>query len=236
MLCVRQLSGRELVTATEVEVAALADEHGNAMKGIEQILSPLVGQPRFRLKLLCEGTVLNQDATLKLPIELQVTLCHYVDADAGDVQRLIKASRANDSAAVEALLRRPQDTNLVDSRGGTALNAAARGGALESAKLLVTARADLDKPDERRGTTAVLAAARNGHLDVVRWLIEMSANKDKAMNRGATPVFIASHNGHFDVVSLLIEMRADKDKAMNDGSTRLRRSLFWSPRRRAVVD
>ena len=75
MLRVRNLAGRELATVSEEEVAGLADAHGSVVKGIEQLLSPLVGQPCFRLKLLSGDTVLNQDASLKPPLELQVTVC-----------------------------------------------------------------------------------------------------------------------------------------------------------------
>ena len=201
MLCVRNLTGRQLVTSTEAEVAALADAHGSVLKGIEQLLSPVVGQPCFRLKLLCEDAVMNEDAALRLPLELQVAVCDYVEFDAGDVDRLSDASQANDAAAVEALLRHPQNPDLVDSRGRTALVAAASSGALESLKLLVSAWADLNEPCTRTGATTVFAAAVNGHLD------------------GATPVFIASKSGHLDLVRLLIETGADKDKANNYGAT-----------------
>ena len=63
------------MTSTEAEVAALADAHGSVIKGIEQLLSPLVGKPCFRLKLLCGDAVMNEDAALKLPLELQVAVC-----------------------------------------------------------------------------------------------------------------------------------------------------------------
>ena len=195
MLCVRNLTGRQLVTSTEAEVAALADAHGSVLKGIEQLLSPVVGQPCFRLKLLCEDAVMNEDAALS-PLELQVAVCDYVEFDAGDVDRLSDASQANDAAAVEALLRRPQTPDLVDSRGRTALVAAASSGALESLKLLVSAWADLNEPCTRTGATTVFAAAVNGHLDgatpVFRLLIETGADKDKAKNYGAPHVWITA--------------------------------------------
>ena len=146
MLCVRNLTGRELVTSTEAEVAALADAHGSVIKGIEQLLSPLVGKPCFRLKLLCGDAVMNEDAALKLPLELQVAVCDYVEFDAGDVDRLSDASQANHAPAVEASLRRPQNPDVLDSRGRTALIAAAGSGALESLMLLVSACAELNKP------------------------------------------------------------------------------------------
>ena len=93
MLCVRHLSGRELVTATQDEVAALADAHGSVTLGIEQLLSPLVGQPCFRLKLICGHTQLTPDTSLKLPLELQVAVCDYVAVEAVDVDEFTDASQ-----------------------------------------------------------------------------------------------------------------------------------------------
>ncbi|CAE7885092.1 ANKHD1 [Symbiodinium necroappetens] len=231
MLRVRNLTGRELVTSTEAEVAALADAHGSVIRGIEQLLSPLVGQPCFRLKLLCGDAVMDQDAALKLPLELQVAVSDFAEFDAGDVDRLSDASEANDAAAVEALLRRPQNPDLVDSQGRTALIAAAGSGALKSLKLLVSACADLNKPCTPTGATAVFTA-KNGmtpvieavdrrHLHVVRFLIEKRADIDRTSKRGLTPLFLASQNGYFDMASLLIEMGADKNKAINKGATPL---------------
>ena len=76
---------------------------------------------------------------------MQVTICTYIDFDADDVGRLSNDSQENDAEAVEA---------LVDSCGWTALMAAAGSGALESLKLLVSARADPNKPCTQNGSTA----------------------------------------------------------------------------------
>ena len=53
LLFVRNLAGQELVRASEEGIEALADAHGSIVGGLEQLLSPLLGQPCFRLKLLC---------------------------------------------------------------------------------------------------------------------------------------------------------------------------------------
>ena len=87
---------------------------------------------------------------------MQVTICTYIDFDADDVGRLSNDSQENDAEAVEALLRIrcPQNPGLVDSCGWTVLMAAAGSGALESLKLLVSARADPNKPCTQNGSTA----------------------------------------------------------------------------------
>ena len=219
MVCVRHLSGRELLTATEEEAAAVARVHGSVPRGIEQLLSPIVGQPCFRLKLLCGDIAVDPDTTLKLPLELKVIVCDFVEFDADDVDRLSHASQENDTAAVEALLRRPQNPDLVDSHGRTALIAAAGSGALKSVKLLSSAWADLNKTCKQSGASAIYTAAQNGHLDVVSFLLEEDADKDTVTNVGATPVIVAAHGGHLEVVCMLIEKHADKHASSNDGST-----------------
>eukprot|EP00439_Symbiodinium_sp_Y106_P007963 s904_g1.t1 len=218
MVCVRHLSGRELLTATEEEAAAVARVHGSVPRGIEQLLSPIVGQPCFRLKLLCGDIAVDPDTTLKLPLELKVIVCDFVEFDADDVDRLSHASQENDTAAVEALLRRPQNPDLVDSHGRTALIAAAGSGALKSVKLLSSAWADLNKTCKQSGASAIYTAAQNGHLDVVSFLLEEDADKDTVTNVGATPVIVAAHGGHLEVVCMLIEKHADKHASSNDGS------------------
>ena len=71
--------------------------------------------------------MLDPDSTLKLALELQVTVCDYVAVDVGDVDRLSFFGGANDTAVLEALLRRPQDPKLTDSYAHTALTAAPSG-------------------------------------------------------------------------------------------------------------
>eukprot|EP00439_Symbiodinium_sp_Y106_P020684 s1054_g2.t1 len=133
----------------------------------------------------------HKGGTLTLPLEVHVAICDFVEFDADD------------------------------SRGVTALIAAASCGALESVKLLVSAQADLDKIGGPSDVTAVFAAAWYGHLEVVRWLIDQRADKDKAANHGETPAYIASQSGHLDVVRLLIQKDADMDKSTNIGATPL---------------
>eukprot|EP00439_Symbiodinium_sp_Y106_P027476 s730_g3.t1 len=163
-------------------------------------------QPRSRTCTPRErvvNTALDPDSTLKLALELQVTVCDYVAVDVGDVDRLSFFGGANDTAVLEALLRHPQDPNLTDSYGHTALTAAPSG-QWRAAEF---------------GAMAVFAAAQHRHLDVVHLLIQKGADMEKADYNGRTPLCIASQNGYLDVVRLLIEKGADIDKAENDGWT-----------------
>ena len=71
MLCVRNLSGRELLAA--------------APRASSSSYPPFWANHAFDSGSSCGDTVLDENATLKLPLELVATVCGYVEADAGVV-------------------------------------------------------------------------------------------------------------------------------------------------------
>eukprot|EP00439_Symbiodinium_sp_Y106_P022232 s5244_g2.t1 len=70
MLCVRNLSGRELLAA--------------APRASSSSYPPFWANHAFDSGSSCGDTVLDENATLKLPLELVATVCGYVEADAGE--------------------------------------------------------------------------------------------------------------------------------------------------------
>ena len=74
--------------------------------------------------------------------------------------------------------------------GLTALLFAARQGALETARMLVEAGADLNLTDPD-GTSAVVSAIINGHYDVAGFLLEKGANPNLADKDGRAALFAA---------------------------------------------
>ena len=115
----------------------------------------------------------------------------------------------------------------------TPLIIAARNGNLESAKLLLNAKADI----EARGNvkvgdkliescTPLWTAAANGHVDVVKLLIEEDADIDGRTLSGSTPLMAAAYNGRLDIVSCLVENGADVNSTDNDKNTPLMLACF----------
>ena len=104
----------------------------------------------------------------------------------------------------------------------TPLIIAAHNGHLNSVKILLSYKADI----EARGTikigdevsescTPLWGAAAADHLDVVKLLLEKNADVDSKTSTGSTPLRVAAHEGHLDIVRCLVHRGADVN-ARND--------------------
>jgi len=117
-----------------------------------------------------------------------------------EVVRLLLAHQAEvnvHSKVLEAPKRTPipgvalQATHTTYPRGGlTALLFAARQGALQSARLLVEGKADLNQADPD-GITPVMMAIMNAHYDVAALLINSGANVNAMDRTGRGPLYAA---------------------------------------------
>jgi len=119
---------------------------------------------------------------------------------------LLRAAKALDAPAIRMLLEKGANVSLPNTRGITAVMAAAGLGStdadtrgfyttedvqqrsIESLKLLLAAGADINAKDGTRGLTPLHEAARWGWNDVVRFLVEHGADLQAKDNRGMTPV------------------------------------------------
>src|SRR6185436_9376531 len=119
---------------------------------------------------------------------------------------LLRAAKALDAPAINALLDKGANISLTSTRGVTPVMAAAGVGSTDadtrgiyttedvqqrsiaSLKLLLAAGADINGKDAQRGLTALHEAARWGWNDVVTFLVKNGANLDAKDNRGMTPV------------------------------------------------
>ena len=110
----------------------------------------------------------------------------------------------------------------------TPLIIAARNGSLDSVKVLLRYKADI----EARGTvnvqkqviagcTPLWTAAAAGHLDVVEMLIVSNAEVDGRTFTNSTPLRAAAYVGHFDIVRCLVEHGADVNVFNKSGHTPL---------------
>ena len=104
----------------------------------------------------------------------------------------------------------------------TPLIIAARNGHLNSVKILLSYKADIEArgtlkigDEVSEGCTPLWAAAAANHLDVVKLLLEQNADVDSKTSTGSTPLRVAAHEGHLDVVRCLVESGADVN-ARND--------------------
>ncbi len=123
---------------------------------------------------------------------------------------------ADDITEVRKLIEAGADVNVINKYGATPIYIASWKGFIDIVKLLLEARADVNKAI--KGVTPLFIASQEGHNEVVKLLLEAKANVNKArISNGVTPLWKASWKGHTKVVKLLLEAGADVNKATTDG-------------------
>ncbi|OLP96560.1 Ankyrin-3 [Symbiodinium microadriaticum] len=218
MLRIQTVSGEELVALDLASFLETQPAGMHPVRALKQHLHSICGVPRFRQRLVClDGkVVLEDDGTLR-PGEVQVVLLRFCPPSNDQVTALRDAAGRGVSAEVETLLQRPQDPDLGDP---APLFEASKHGQIDVVRLLLEAKADMDKATQD-GATPLYSAAAYGQLEVARLLLEANADQDKATQDGETPLFIAAQLGQLEVARFLLEANADTDKARQDGATPL---------------
>jgi ankyrin repeat protein len=129
---------------------------------------------------------------------------------------------------------------LVGGGGGglTPLVFAAREGDIESAKLLIAAKADVNQTTEY-GWTPLLVAVNNRNYQLAKLLLDNGANPNLANKGGWTPLYLATDNrnieggdypvpkpdmDHLELIKLLLEKGADPNARVKDNT--LTRTIF----------
>ena len=115
--------------------------------------------------------------------------------------------------------------------GVRSLHDAARHGHVDTARLLLQLRADVNA-QSKSGQTACYSAAFCGHDRVVRTLNTARASFIPN-NEGSTPVYIAAQEGHERVIVTLARARASIDIAAAQGPTPI--SMAAQTKREVVV-
>jgi ankyrin repeat protein len=173
----------------------------------------------------------NRDDTAAVTALLQ----RGMDVNTVDTQGntlLMIAAREHNQPLLEYLLTNKANVLKVNRFGDSAVMLAALGGDLESVKLLVQFKADINP----QGWTPLMYAAFNGHVAVASYLTEVGAKVDAQSASGLTTLMVAAKNGHFDVVGVLLKNNADArkkdqfgltamDHAKKGGNTRIAESL-----------
>ena len=163
--------------------------------------------------------------------------CKMANSLSDSVTKVYQAARDGTADLTDVLKRLNPDERKTaletkTKDGGhitTPLIIAARNGNLDSVKILLRYKADI----EARGTvkdtdgkvvegcTPLWAAVDTGHLDVVELLIERNAEVDSRTLKDSTPLRAAAYDGRFDIVSCLVENGAVVNSRYVDGGTPL---------------
>ncbi|OLQ11111.1 Ankyrin repeat domain-containing protein 50 [Symbiodinium microadriaticum] len=217
MLRITLLSGEEVASLPLTELSDV--------KALKQRLHQQHGMPpRFRQRLLHDGSTLGDDVKLETAMDLQILI---VDFDkAAEVLRLdlYDAAGLGNLTQVERMLQLPMDPDIcdheLDQRYITLLIHASENGQADVVQLLLEAGADKNLCDID-GCSPLLTAAKGGHAPVLRLLLEAGAQVDLPSSGGRTALMCAASEGHQAVLQLLLEAGAQKDARDNRGNTAL---------------
>ncbi|CAK9075750.1 unnamed protein product [Durusdinium trenchii] len=201
-------------------VASVETEGQRSVKALKTQLAHLVGLSRFRLRLCtCTTGQILDDATLLGELgeedrqNLQLVILKTVELEEEEHQRLLAACAENRCEEVEEVLQRPVSPNSPGSNGRALVHVAALDGHVEVVRLLLEARADVNRIVEQSQETALHLAAWKNHQELVQVLLEAGALIDPVIHSvEETPLHLAARKGHVEVVRLLLEAGADKEK------------------------
>jgi ankyrin repeat protein len=150
--------------------------------------------------LLFDAIMVENEEFALLLIEKGADIYHKDDKK---VTTLLQASHRGQSEIVKALLEKNSKSDFVDEAsedGITPLTAASSEGNVDSAKLLIGAKANVNAKDKDQ-TNPLMAAAARGHLDVVTALLEAGASVNEQNSDGHTALMFA-YNGKNQVETL----------------------------------
>ena len=164
----------------------------------------------------------------KLSVSDSVTKVYQAARDgSSDLTDLLK--RLKTEQRKTALETKTKDGSQIT----TPLIIAARNGHLNSVKILLSYKADIEdrgtvkiENDVVKGSTPLWAAAASGHLDVVKLLIEQNAEVDGRVSTGGTPLRAAAYDGYLDTVRCLVESGADVNARNNYEATPLQPACY----------
>ena len=123
---------------------------------------------------------------------------------------LVSAVKANDTAAVQSLIKKRVDVNAAEADGTTALHWAARADNVDLVRTLVKAGSDVKRAN-RYGVTALQLAAVNGTASIVKLLVEAGADVNAVLPEGETILMTAARTGRPEAIEILLNAGAKVD-------------------------
>ncbi len=136
-------------------------------------------------------------------------------AGAASDARLADAVQHGDNEAVRALLRQKADVNAAQGDGMTALHWAASRDDLATARLLLSAGANVKAETRLGAVTPLFMAAKNGSAPMIDALLKAGADAARANATGVTPLMLVAASGSVDAIKALLDHGAKIDATEN---------------------
>jgi ankyrin repeat protein len=150
---------------------------------------------------------------------------------------LIEAASRGDLEAVEQIVAQGADIHGRDSRGRTALIAAAYGNRLAVAEWLIKAGADVNEQDETK-QSAYLIATSEGYLELLKLTLAAGADVHRTDSYNGTGLIRAADRGHVEIIQELLKTDIDVNHVNRLGWTALLEAIILGdggPRHTEVV-
>jgi len=132
----------------------------------------------------------------------------------------LNAAAAGDSSSVRQMLLQDVDIESRDPMGRSALLLATHNNAIEVARILIDAGANVNAMDNISDSPYLYAGAE-GRLEILRMTLEHGADLASVNRYGGTALIPAAHHGHISSIKLLLETDIDIDHVNNLGWTAL---------------
>jgi uncharacterized protein len=138
-----------------------------------------------------------------------------------NTESLFKSAKYGNRSAIQLLLDRGVDPNMMDQNGATALIQAAAGCYLDVVNALIAGGADPNIIGNS-GITALMAASGGCECGLIaRELLDHGADSNKKTIDGITALMLAAGNGHIEAVRYLLAAGADQYAKDDNGRTAL---------------
>lgn len=171
-----------------------------------------------------------------LPVPIATTPTPLFATQEVDME-LIEAAARGDSETVQTLLAQGANVEASDSRGRTALIAAAYADQVAVAELLIAAGADVNRKDQTQ-QSAYLIPTADGGLEFLRLMLDNGADVHSTDSYNGTGLIRAADRGHVEIIQELLQTDINVNHVNRLGWTALLEAIILGdggPRHTEVV-
>ncbi|CAE7761243.1 unnamed protein product [Symbiodinium sp. CCMP2456] len=193
---------------TEVPLSDVTD-----VKSLKRYLTKAGKPPRFQQRLVHQGEILEDGdmiSRLDPPAVELVLLPHNEELPIED--RVVNAvARGINAMEIDRLLNTPQDPDWRDEAGDTALIRACSEGHVDTVRLLIEARSNVNAQN-KEGTSPLMGASSMGSRMLVTWLLAGGADVNQRNSEGKCASDLASERRGEEHQKIVKQLYREEEK------------------------